>query len=321
MNITVILCTYNRCASLSRALESVAASELPTSVEWEVIVVDNNSNDETRRVTEEYCRRYQNRFRYVFEARQGKSHALNAGVRQARGDILAFMDDDVTVEPRWLQILTSSLHDGEWAGSGGRIFLEKTFSPPRWLELDGPYSLGGVLGVFNRGDKPGELDWAPYGANMAFRKVMFEKYGGFRTDLGPPPGNEAGGEDVEFGRRLMLAGERLRYEPLAILYHSVPQNRLRKEDFLAWYFDFGRGLARVCERGRDIWGIPRPYFRILRKGSTSMAIFALRWMFSLKRKQRFFNKVMVWWQAGQIAEMYRLARREKPQNPQCNAPI
>ncbi|MGB7435963.1 MAG: glycosyltransferase family A protein, partial [Candidatus Acidiferrum sp.] len=306
---SVILCTFNRCQSLVRALESVASSEMPDSVTWEVLVIDNNSSDGTRIAAEEFCRRYPNRFRYLFEPRQGKSHALNTGIREARGDILAFVDDDVTVEPTWLQNLTSALHGCEWAGSGGRIFLERTFSPPRWLALDGPYGLGGVLVLFDRGDKPGELDWAPYGTNMAFRKVMFEKYGGFRTDLGPPP--EFGGEDTEFGRRLISAGEHLRYEPQAIVYHCVPENRVRKHYFLTWYFDFGRGLARVYGRGRDICGIPRPYFSILKKGTTSMAIFALRWMFALKPQQRFFYKVMVWWQFGQIVEMYRLARGAK----------
>ena len=318
MNITVILCTYNRCASLSRALESVAASELPAAVEWEVLVVDNNSTDETRAVIEEYCRRFPSRFCYLFEPRQGKSHALNSGIRESKGEVLAFVDDDVTVEPTWLQNLTSSLHHNEWAGAGGKILLERTSPPPPWLILDGPYSLGGVLVLFDRGDKPGQLDWAPFGTNMAFRRVMFEKHGGFRTDLGPNTANEIRGEDTEFGRRLMSAGERLRYEPLAIVYHSVPEKRLRKEYFLNWYFDFGRGLVREWGRGPDIWGIPRPYFGILKKIPTSMAAYGLRWMLSLKPQQRFFYKVMVWWQAGQIAEMYWLAAGRRKQTNQGN---
>jgi glucosyl-dolichyl phosphate glucuronosyltransferase len=310
MNCSVILCTFNRCQSLLYALESVAASKLPDSITWEVLIVDNNSSDGTRTVAEEFCRRYPNHFRYLFEPQQGKSHALNTGIREAQGDILAFVDDDVTVEPTWLQNLTSSLHGYEWAGSGGKILLERTFSPPPWLAVAGPYSLGGVLVLFDRGDKPGELDWAPYGTNMAFRKAIFEKYGGFRTDLGPNPANEVRGEDTEFGRRLMSAGERLRYEPRAIVYHSVPEKRVRKQYFLTWYFDFGRALAREWGRGADIWGIPRPYFSILKKVPTSLAVFALHWMFALNTQQRFFYKVMVWWQAGQIAEMYRLGRGE-----------
>src|SRR5271166_3382652 len=106
MKITVILCTYNRCVSLSSALESVAATTFSDPVEWEVLVVDNNSKDQTREVIQDYCRRSPGRFRYLFEGRQGKSYALNTGIRAAEGDVLAFMDDDVTVDPRWLQNLT-----------------------------------------------------------------------------------------------------------------------------------------------------------------------------------------------------------------------
>src|ERR1700756_1020921 len=121
MKITVILCTYNRCQSLARALGSVAASVLPDSVEWEVLVVDNNSPDQTREVIEDFCLRYPGRFRYLFEPKQGKSNALNSGIRNARGNILAFMDDDVIVAPTWLQNLTAALDSGEWLGVGGRI--------------------------------------------------------------------------------------------------------------------------------------------------------------------------------------------------------
>ena len=118
MKITVILCTYNRCTILAKALNSVAASRLPESIEWEVLVVDNNSSDRTREVVEDYCRRFPGRFRYLFEPQQGLSYARNAGIREGRGYVLAFMDDDVTVEPEWLQNLTACLQDGEWAGAG-----------------------------------------------------------------------------------------------------------------------------------------------------------------------------------------------------------
>src|SRR5215469_11293809 len=119
MNITVILCTYNRCQSLRKALESIAASRLPESIEWEVLVVNNNSKDQTREVVEEFCRAYPGRFRYLFEPKQGKSIALNTGIREAKGEVLAFMDDDVIVEPTWLRNVTAPLERGELSGVGG----------------------------------------------------------------------------------------------------------------------------------------------------------------------------------------------------------
>jgi cellulose synthase/poly-beta-1,6-N-acetylglucosamine synthase-like glycosyltransferase len=92
-------------------------------------------------VVKDFCRRYPGRFRCLFEAQQGKSYELNAGVREAHGDVLAFMDGDVTVGPTWLQNLTAPWCDSEWAGSGGRILPAETFSPPRWQCVKSRYSL------------------------------------------------------------------------------------------------------------------------------------------------------------------------------------
>ena len=99
--ISVLVCTYNRCQNLGGAIESIAAQSLPPSLQWEIVVVDNNSSDQTRQVVEDFGRRCPGHFRYLFEPRQGKSHALNTGIKEARGDIIAFIDDDVTVEPMW----------------------------------------------------------------------------------------------------------------------------------------------------------------------------------------------------------------------------
>jgi glycosyltransferase involved in cell wall biosynthesis len=301
---------------LAKALDSVAASALPESVAWEVLVVDNNSSDQTREVVEDFCRRYPGRFRYLFEPVQGKSHALNAGIRAARGEILAFIDDDVTVEPTWLQNLTASLGDNEWAGTGGRILPEHTFSPPNWLALDGPYSMVSILYAhFDLGDKPRELECAPYGTNMAFQKRMFEKHGGFRTDLGPSPNREIPhpNDDTEFGRRLMGARERLRYEPSAVVYHEVPENRIKKEYFLRWWFDYGRARVREAGRRPDVWGIPRYIPSIPKLIGTTLAIRTLQWMCTLNSQRRFFRKCMVWVIAGWIVEMPRVARDVKRQ--------
>lgn len=138
VNVTVILCTYNRCQILEKALSSIAASTLPQGVEWEVLVVDNNSRDQTREVAEDFCRRYPGRFRYLFEPNPGKSYALNTGIREARGDVLAFLDDDLTVEPTWLQSLTARLDDGEWAGAGGRTLLAQNLRLPTGWRLRDP---------------------------------------------------------------------------------------------------------------------------------------------------------------------------------------
>lgn len=295
--VTVILCTFNRCRSLEKALRSIAASKLTDSVEWEVLVVDNNSDDQTREVVEDFCRRYPSRFRYLFESRQGKSYALNAGIKEAHGDVLAFVDDDVTVEPTWLQNLTSVLHDSQWAGSGGRILPMQGFVPPRWLALDGPRNLAGALCAYwDPGDVPGELRDPPLGTNMAFRKEMFDRYGHFRTDLGPRPGSEIRYEDTEFGRRLMVGGERLRYVPSAVVYHEINEKRVQKDFFLAWWFDFGRGSVR--EIGRSL-GVKETLKVLARTLLTTP-----QWLLTVDSQHRFYRKCRIWYEVGKLVEAY-----------------
>jgi glycosyltransferase involved in cell wall biosynthesis len=315
MRVSVILCTYNRCHSLATALESVAASELPDSVPWEVLVVDNNSKDKTSDVVAEFGRRYPGRFRYLFEPQQGKSSALNAGIREARGQILAFMDDDVVVDGKWLQNLTAVFQKQEWAGAGGRILPERAFIPPAWLALGSKYALA-PLALFDLGPQPDELTEAPFGTNMAFRKELFEKIGGFRTDLGPRPGSEARSEDTEFGDRALSAGQRLWYEPSAIVYHSLPAHRLQKRYFLTWWRDKTKADIRafgLSKPGRlQVAGVPLYFF-------PRLANWTLQWISAIQPSRRFSNKLKVWMVLGAIAECHRLSAQAKHQVRKCDA--
>ena len=312
VNVSVVLCTYNRCKSLESALDSLAASNLPAYVEWEVLVVDNNSNDETKSVAAEYCRRYQGRFHYLFEPRQGKSYALNAGVRTARGDVLAFTDDDAIVEPTWLANLTDPLSSGDWAGSGGRTFPSVAFSRPEWLSGDNPLQWGGILGgLFDMGAEPCELIVAPYGVNMAFRKKMFEKYGVFREELGPRPGSEIRNEDTEFGQRLMAARERLYYVPSAVVYHEISTDRLRKEYFLKWWFDFGRARVREAGNRSKVFGIPRQYLSIPNNVLRVLPLQFFRWVLAINRQKRFHYKCLAWAAAGRTVEIWRQSSQKR----------
>jgi glycosyltransferase involved in cell wall biosynthesis len=300
MRITVILCTYNRCESLAIALDSVAASQVPPSIPWEVLVIDNNSTDRTRDVITNFSRRYPGRFRYLFESQQGKSHALNRGTHEATGDVLAFMDDDVTVEPTWLRSLTASLLSEDWSGAGGRVIPLWNAEHPKWLPDSG--EILAALASFDRGEEAGELHEPPFGTNMAFRKKVFEKYGDFRTDLGPRPGNAIRSEDTEFGRRVLNGGEKLYYEPAAVVYHPVTSERMTKSYFLRWWFDKGR--ADVLEFPEDdspaVAGIPLYLFK-------RIAADAFRWIVAFEPTKRFDYKRQVWGLAGEITERRRLA--------------
>lgn len=294
-------------------MESLAASVLPETVDWEIVVVDNNSPDQTRSVVEEFVKKHPAHFRYVFEGKQGKSNALNTGIREARGDILAFVDDDVTVEPHWLHNLTSDLTNREWAGSGGRILVPPGFTPPDWLALEGPWRQGAALCAhFDFGETPGRLEEAPYGTNMAFRREMFDRYGCFRTDLGPRPGSEIRNEDTEFGNRLLAGGERLRYVPSAVVYHPVPEERVRKKFFRSRWFALGRALVRengprvkLSEIGhhyRELWrSTLRPQLR--------------DWRHARDQRERFYHQCAIWCTFGSIIEVAHLTLRGQTGSP------
>jgi glycosyltransferase involved in cell wall biosynthesis len=288
MDITVILCTYNRSESLRTAMESVAASVLPSAVEWEVLIVDNNSQDETRSVVQEFSRRFPKRFRYLFEGKQGKSFALNSGIREAHGSVIAFLDDDVTMEPTWLYNLTANLSGKEWAGAGGKIILQWPAGVPDWLATDGPFARHGFPG-FDQGPIAKELEGPPFGCNMAFRKEMFEKHGGFRTDMGPTPTSQIRSEDTEFGRRLQRAEERLRYEPDAVVYHPVPMSRMNQKYFLDWNFDNGRALAMEFP--------VKPVHLVC-----SVATWTVRSMLPAEPREKFFRRLVLKQKLGELAE-------------------
>jgi glycosyltransferase involved in cell wall biosynthesis len=310
MKITVILCTYNRSSLLAQALESILASTLPTGVEWEIFVVDNNSTDRTRAVAARFCDRYPDRCRYLFESRQGKSHALNAAIRESRADIVAFTDDDVTVEPNWLQNLTAPLTDSGWAGSAGRIRIGQDFSPPHWLATSGAFNLGASLVQFDQGDEQKSLDTAPFGANMAFRKTIFDKYGAFRTDLGPSGKGQIRNEDTEFGERLLAAGERLCYVPSAVVNHPVQKERLQKKYFRSYYFAHGRASARQAGQRLPIWRVPRYCLGGFKRKLRWMASLNRRWF--LRPQGRFFYEVHTLRTFGEILESCRNCRTGRP---------
>jgi glucosyl-dolichyl phosphate glucuronosyltransferase len=314
-NISVIICSYNRARSLGRTIGSVAEQSLSKAFDWEVLIVDNNSTDTTKEVVGEYQRRYPERIRYIFEPQQGISHARNSGVREARGEILAFIDDDETADPDWLQNLTANLHSGEWAGAGGPVMPSWTGPRPNWLKVDSPFTLG-PLAAWTADPKRELLTAAPVGANMAYRKEVFGWFGGFRTDLGRIGKILLHGEDTEFGRRLIAAGQKLRYEPLAITHHPAEESRVHKAYFRVWWFNKGRSDVREFKNagGRTrLFGIP---VRLFRDG----AVEVVRWVIAGSHSLRFICSLKIWAYAGEAYESYLqgLSAKRKDLDPAEN---
>jgi glucosyl-dolichyl phosphate glucuronosyltransferase len=320
VDVTVILCSYNRSQDLADALESIAACQMPGSATWEILVVDNNSNDDTRGIVQGFCRRHPGIFRYLLEPTPGKSYALNSGIANARGEILVFTDDDVTFEPTWLANLTAPFRDPTVGGASGRTRPAQEFAAPNWLSKDLDKWAGILYAYFDLGEKPCELLRPPYGANMAFRKSIFEKHGGFRVDLGPAPGSQIRNEDTEFGRRILAAGERMIYEPSAVVYHPVPTSRVTKQYFYAWWFDYGRALVRERGHRPDVYGIPRDYYALIRCGA-EIFWHGLRSIVGTTPDGRFAQRCLAQLAVGRTVEIIRRARAQNKQHTKATEEI
>lgn len=271
LNISVILCTYNRVELLDEVFENMEQLEVPVGITWELIVVDNNSSDSTRDVVMDYSRNARLPIRYIFEPQQGLSYARNRGVCEAHAPIVAFTDDDQFLDPQWLRALLRAFEQYDCAGVGGRVIATWDFPKPKWIEAPGMEKLiGGPIGFYDSGDvsRPYTCSGTdvPVGGNMAFRREVFEHCGQFRTDLGRTDKSLFSGEDSEFYRRLLDHGGKLIYCADAIVYHPVRPDRATKRYFRRWMWGSGRSRARmqpIVKQGGTLFGLPLWQYRSL----------------------------------------------------------
>lgn len=240
--ISIVLCTHNRSRSLSRALGALGRLVVSKSLPWELLVVDNNSMDDTPRIVKDFASGSRCRVRYAFEARQGHSWARNRGVAEARGDVIAFTDDDVLVREDWLESIAAAFARHEAACVGGKILPLWERPCPEWL---GP-EFHPDLALLDYGDRPFLLDLPRlWGANFALKASMFRKYGGFEPELGRTPGRFCSREETEFLGRLLKGGEEVLYDPGLVVHHVIPAERLLKSYFRKRRFDQGELNGRT----------------------------------------------------------------------------
>lgn len=307
IDISVILATYNRAASLARAIDSLSKLRNPSALQWELLVVDNNSHDNTRQVVEDLAKDWGLRLRYIFEGTQGKAFALRTGVTHARGDILVFTDDDVTFDPEWLISIKRTFDEFDCAAVGGRVIPVWNQPKPEWLVMGEQQAIVN----FDKGDVPKQIQCPPLGANYAFRREVFSKIGSFRLDLGVTGGDDSRGGssvDTEFGDRLLRAGEKIMYAPTALVYHPVEPHRATKSYFLRWFYIDGVSGIRANgwpERAVCYFGVPRYLFRGIIQSF-------LRWIFSFDPNRRFHHKLHTYREAGRIVEARRISSRRRP---------
>jgi glycosyltransferase involved in cell wall biosynthesis len=322
MDATVLIATYNRSALLDETLAWLARMRVSPTLTWDVIVVDNNSSDDTRAVVERHILGFPVRLRYLFEATQGRSSALNAGIAQSAGAALVFTDDDVRVADGWLDAATAPLllgGDPAIAYSGGPVRPIWGAEPPSWLDLTRG-DLWGTIAIQDHGTEPfvyEERRKVPLGANMAALRSLFEQIGGFRADLGRTGGRLVLGQEVpELLLRARGAGLRGMYLPAMEVHHHIPAARLTPAYFRRWWF--GKGVSRaglermqpVTELGVDLTrtphllGVPRYMYRALLQDGVGMVRERLRG----RREASFRHQMMVAYFAGYFWARWRERR-------------
>jgi glucosyl-dolichyl phosphate glucuronosyltransferase len=276
MRFSVLIATYNRASVLADTLDSL--SRLHPGAPWEVIVIDNNSPDNTRAVVEAAIPSFAVPLRYAFEREQGRSAALNCGFRLAKGEILVTTDDDVRVEPDWLNRIEAGLESQRCDYVGGRVLPLWGGEPPRWLPKTNG-QLWAVIALLDYGTAPIQFGKRmPLGVNMAIRKSAIDRVGGFDRRIGRKAGTLLGQEVREWCLRAHAAGLTGFYIPDLVVQHLIPADRLTKRYFRRWFY--WRGISRAmlyAETGLDmekpeqttldfstvphIAGVPRYMFR------------------------------------------------------------
>jgi glycosyltransferase involved in cell wall biosynthesis len=257
MHLSVVVCTYNRAASLRRTLDALDAQVTPPPLAWEVVIVDNNSTDATRAEVERFAGRARMPVRSVFVARQGLSHARNAGLAEVRGAIVAFTDDDVDPLRDWVAHVAGVMDEARADVLGGRIVPAWIESPPRWL-ADRPNLLAELAILDHPTPTTVEAVGATpnvWGANMAFRRGVFEGLGGFDTRRGIVGHKLYRGEESELVGRALAAGFRVVYDPRPVVRHRIGRDRTRLAYLSRLYLERaeGDGLLRPRLGPRTLW--------------------------------------------------------------------
>jgi glycosyltransferase involved in cell wall biosynthesis len=285
---TVIMINRNGGKFLRDALRSL---RLDLETTWraepcfELLVIDNNSTDGSRKIIEAGLAGAAFPWRLALEEKAGVNAARNAALRQARGELLLFTDSDLRFEPGWLdaylRAATEHPHAEVFAGRVKVGLIEGKV--PSWLDVTGPFRRTAIVVQMDLGEDiklvPFTSECGPVGPNMAFRRTLFENYGEFDERFGLRPGSLVPGAEAEFFDRLSRAGESFVYVPGALVYHPVKREQLATSYFLKRLYGTGRVAARLHHlrglRCHRIAGAPRFMLRVLAGALTKYFISCL----------------------------------------------
>jgi len=264
VDFSVIVCTYNRAGNLPTCVAAIAEQQGAQSLQWEIVLVDNNSTDNTRAIAEKLAGNLQGptSLRYVFECQQGLNFARNRGIAESRGKYFAFVDDDILVSSRWLASLYRTLEDNDADAAGSCIHLAEHLRLPKWINLD----MYGFLGYQDYGLHCFRMDGVaqyPFGGNMSFNRRVVDKVGWFNTKLGRKGAGRKRSElfkgaETDYFHRLAEAGARIFYTPDAVVFHQVQPFQLTKRYFRTIHFNAGyqKAFFDGTQYARTLMGVP-----------------------------------------------------------------
>ena len=251
--ITLIICTYNREKYIGPLLDSIAKNDYPT-MDYEIVLVDNNCTDNTRKVCEQFIAEHSEiAFRYVVEPEQGLSAARNKGIKEAKGDIIIYVDDDALVDADYIRIYATHFAAyPETMAAGGPIEPLYETEEPKWMS---PYTKALLTAWMNYGDKVREYPNGRYpgGGNAAYRKVVFDQVGLFNTELGRKGSALLASEEKDIFDKMHALGMQVLYLPTPILHHIIPQAKLEEDYFNRLTLQIGRSermRTRAISKGK-----------------------------------------------------------------------
>ncbi len=244
MRITTAICTWNRCELLNRALEQMTRMDIPPGVEWELLVVNNNSAD----ATDEVIARFDGRLplRRLFEPQQGLSHARNLAVSEAGGDYILWTDDDTLVDQAWAREYCRAFQRWpEAAVFGGPVDVRLDGSPPAWLRRILP-RVRYAYAAQDHGQEPIPLAprVLPVGANYAVR-MKEQRQRLYDPELGLRPGGTIRGEESAALEAILADGFQGWWVPAARVLHGIPEERQTIRYLRSYYFGVGEYQGRM----------------------------------------------------------------------------
>lgn len=237
MKLSLIIATYNRSQKLLRTLESLACQDC--TGEWECIVVNNNSTDDTDLVFRKFASEHSSlNIRMILCREQGLSNARNCGIDNADGDILVFIDDDETVVPCFISAYLDFFQNQTALAAGGPVEVRYEGKRPSWMSFVTERLIANTINLKNATQFP--KNRVPAGGNMAFQKDVFSIYGKFDPNLGRNGKKLIGGEENDLFDRIRSLGEYFKYVEKAKIYHYISEDKLTSEYFDKLCFSVGQ---------------------------------------------------------------------------------